>query len=173
MGHFAKLHANNEVKMVLVAEQEFIDTLPNPERYVKCSFNTQHGVHLEGGTPLRKNFPGRKFTYDPTRDAFIPPKPFDSWVLDEDKCDWLPPVTKPDDQGGRLDLETWWNESTQEWALTHPNVTWNAETNSYGGITSELGSWNESQSKWVYIDRDGNKMPTGYDFDAGEWVFEE
>jgi hypothetical protein len=78
--------------------------------WVRTSYNTQGGVHKLGGTPFRKNHAGIGFTYDETRDAFIPPQPFNSWTLNEDTCNWEAPVAYPDD--GK---EYKWNEETTSW----------------------------------------------------------
>ena len=78
--------------------------------WVRTSYNTQGGVHKLGGTPFRKNHAGIGFTYDETRDAFIPPQPFNSWTLNEDTCQWKAPSAKPDD--GKL-YE--WNKETKSW----------------------------------------------------------
>jgi len=98
MSHFAKIE-NNIVTQVIVAEQDFIDTgiLGDPSQWIQTSYNTYGGVHLNGGTPFRKNFAGVGDTYDSTRDAFIPPRPFQSWILDEETCQWVPPVDYPTD----------------------------------------------------------------------------
>lgn len=96
MSHFAEVIAK-KVTRVIVAEQDFINILPNPTEWIQTSYNTRGGVHLLGGTPLRKNFAGIGFTYDPeVRDAFVPPKPFDSWTLNEDTCLWVSPVPYPE-----------------------------------------------------------------------------
>ena len=110
MAHFARVE-NGIVKQVIVAEQDFIDNLvyDKPGEWIQTSYNTYGGVHELGGTPLRKNFAGKGFTYDRTRDAFIPPKPYDSWTLNEDTCLWEPPVASP--ETGLYD----WNEETQTW----------------------------------------------------------
>ena len=115
MAHFAKVE-NGIVTQVIVAEQEFINSgaVGNPENWIQTSYNTYGGVHLLGGTPLRKNFAGIGFSYNTEIDAFIPPKPleYESWVLNEEKCIWEPPVERPDD--GNL---YYWNEELLEWAL--------------------------------------------------------
>lgn len=113
MAHFAKIE-NGIVTMVIVAEQEYIDSLSEKEFYIQTSYNTYQGVHNLGGTPLRKNFAGIGFTYDKIRDAFIPPKPlsYPSWVLDEEKCIWVPPIPYPDDENPYK-----WNEETQNWDI--------------------------------------------------------
>lgn len=86
MAHYAKIE-NDIVVQVIVAEQDFIDTLDG--EWVQTSYNTIGGVHTLGGTPLRKNYAGFGYTYDRIRDAFIPPKPSEDAVLDEDTCLWI------------------------------------------------------------------------------------
>ena len=76
----------------------------------RTSYNTSGGVHKLGGTPFRKNYAGKGYTFDEARDAFIPPKPYDSWALDEDTCQWKAPTAMPDD-GKRYN----WNEDTTSW----------------------------------------------------------
>ena len=113
MAHFAKVKDGIVVK-VIVAEQEFVDNLVDhePGKWVQTSYNTQGGVHLLGGTPLRKNYAGVGYTYDHIRDAFIPPKPFDSWILNEDTCIYEPPTAYPED-----DKKYSWNEIDKSWDL--------------------------------------------------------
>ena len=96
MAHFAKVE-NGIVTQVIVAEQDFIDTGAAGNGWVQTSYNTYGGVHANGGTPLRKNYAGIGYTYDSQRDAFIPPKPYPSWVLLEDTCQWTAPVAYPTD----------------------------------------------------------------------------
>ena len=114
MSYFAKVNFKNNatVEDVIIAEKEFIDTLPVEEGvlWIKTSFNTLGGAHKTGGTPLRKNFAGIGYRYDATRDAFYVPQPFASWTLDEDTCYWNPPVAYPSD-GKFYD----WDENTTEW----------------------------------------------------------
>lgn len=111
MGHFAKVQ-NGIVTQVIVAEPEFFDTFvdSSPGEWVQTSYNTHGGVHANGGTPLRKNYAGIGFTYDKERDAFIPPKPFPSWVLNEDTCLWDAPIPYPQD-GKRYQ----WDEAALNW----------------------------------------------------------
>jgi len=78
----------------------------------RTSYNTSGGVHLQGGTPFRKNYAGIGYTYDFGRDAFIPPKSYDSWTLNENSCQWEAPTAYPDD-GNPYE----WNEGTQAWDL--------------------------------------------------------
>jgi hypothetical protein len=82
----------------------------SPGEWIQTSYNTHGGEHKLGGTPLRKNYAGIGFTYDRVKDAFIPPKPFASWVLNEDTCLWDAPVAMPDD--GKLYQ---WDEATTNW----------------------------------------------------------
>jgi hypothetical protein len=112
MSHFAKIEGGI-VTQVIVAEQDFINSgaVGNAADWVQTSYNTHAGQHPEG-RPLRKNYAGIGYSYDAGRDAFIPPKPHNSWVLDEDTCLWNAPVAYPTD-GNRYE----WNESTTSWDL--------------------------------------------------------
>jgi hypothetical protein len=110
MAHFAKV-VNGIVTQVIVAEPEFFDTFvdSSPGEWIQTSYNTYGGQHPEG-RPLRKNYAGIGYTYDKERDAFIPPKPFDSWVLNEETCQWNAPVDYPSD--GK---EYIWNDEQVNW----------------------------------------------------------
>ena len=122
MAHYAFLDENNIVVEVIVGreENEIVDEITDWEEYYssfrglvckRTSYNTHGGIHLYGGTPFRKNYAGVGHTYDAVRDAFIPPKPFDSWVLNETTCAWDPPIPRPED-----DTQIWrWNETEQKW----------------------------------------------------------
>jgi hypothetical protein len=112
MAHFAQIDENNIVTQVLVIEQDVVDTglFGEPRSFIQTSYNTYGGVHRLGGTPLRKNYAGIGYTYDAMRDAFVPPKPFNSWVLNEDTCQWNAPVAMPQD-----DKVYTWNEETLSW----------------------------------------------------------
>jgi hypothetical protein len=128
MASFAKIGLNNKVIEVLSVvnevlhdsngvEQEaigidFLTKLTGYPVWKQTSYNTHGGVHSSGGIPLRKNQAGIGYTYDEDRDAFIPPKPFKSWILNEDTCLWNAPVTYPTN-GGRYN----WNEQNQYWDL--------------------------------------------------------
>jgi len=122
MAHFAKVN-NGIVEQVIVAEPEFFQTFvdSSPGTWIQTSYNTRGGVHYDPETrqpstdqskALRKNYAGIGFTYDAQRDAFIEPKPFESWTLNETSCLWEPPVAMPDDE----QLYTW-NETEQRWDL--------------------------------------------------------
>ena len=76
----------------------------------RTSYNTIGGVHQNGGTPFRKNYPRIGDTYDPVRDAFYAPQVYDSWSLDEDSCLWIPPIEQPNDGNSYL-----WDEENQTW----------------------------------------------------------
>jgi hypothetical protein len=88
MSHFAQV-IDTIVQQVIVAEQDYIDTLPDSNDWIQTSYNTRWGQHLLGGTPLRKNFAGIGDTYDPDRDAFIPRKPDVPCYWDEFACAWI------------------------------------------------------------------------------------
>lgn len=109
MSHFAKVNAYGIVEQVIVAEQDFIDTLPDATSWVQTSYNTYGGQHPEG-RPLRKNYAGIGFRYDPTLDAFISPKPLASWILNEQTCLWEAPTAMPTD-----DKKYSWNEEQLNW----------------------------------------------------------
>lgn len=122
MSHFAKIE-NNIVTQVIVAEQDFIDTQEGT--WVQTSYNTRGGIHYQpnSNTPsedqskaLRKNYAGIGWTYDTTRDAFIPPKPYESWSLNETTCLWEAPVPRPTDGQRYL-----WNENDLTWDLSPQN----------------------------------------------------
>ena len=110
MSHFAKV-CDGKVIQVIVAEQEFFTTFvdTSPGEWIQTSYNTRGGQHPEG-RPLRKNYAGIGFTYDREKDAFIPPKPYASWLLDEETCLWNPPTPMPVD--GK---EYMWDEPTLSW----------------------------------------------------------
>jgi hypothetical protein len=120
MSHFAKC-VDGTVVQVIVAEPEFFETFvdSSPGEWIQGSYNTRGGVHYnpETGEPsedqtkaLRKNYPGIGFTYDRERDAFIPPKPFASWTLNEESCLWEAPVAYPTDGKHYT-----WDEATTAW----------------------------------------------------------
>lgn len=112
MSHFAKIDENNIVTQVIVVEQDVLDTglFGEPNSWIQTSYNTYGGVHLLGGTPLRKNYAGIGFKYDSNKDAFLPPQPFASWVLDDETCLWQAPTVMPSD--GKLYR---WDEETLSW----------------------------------------------------------
>ena len=120
MAHYAFLNMQNIVTEVIVGKEE-TDGVINWEMHYgnireqvckRTSYNTQGGVHSGDGIPYRKNYAGVGYTYDETRDAFIPPKPYDSWTLNETSCTWQAPTAYPDD-----DQMYTWNEETTSWDL--------------------------------------------------------
>jgi hypothetical protein len=119
MAHFAEIDENNIVTRVLVVDdanendgQTFLaETLGLGGTWIKTSYNTIAGAHSNGGTPLRKNYAGIGYTYDSVRDAFYAPKPFASWILDEETCLWNAPTPKPVEEGKSFR----WNEDTTSW----------------------------------------------------------
>jgi hypothetical protein len=116
MSHFAKVE-NGTVTQVIVAEQDVIDSGLFGTGWVQTSYNTQAGVHLLGGTPLRKNYAGIGYTYDEERDAFYAPQPYPSWTLNETSCTWEAPVAMPVVEGKMYV----WDEPTVDWVeLTTP-----------------------------------------------------
>ena len=118
MAHYAFLDENNMVTEVIVGKDEGEDDVDWEQHYGqfrgqmcrRTSYNTQGGTHLLGGTPFRKNYAGIGYTYDAERDAFIPPRPYASWILDDNTCDWQPPVAYPTDGQPYV-----WDETTQTW----------------------------------------------------------
>jgi hypothetical protein len=146
MASFAKIGLNNKVIEVLSVvnevlhdsngvEQEvigidFLTKLTGYPVWKQTSYNTHGGVHDNGGTPLRKNHAGIGYTYDETRDAFIPPKPFNSWILNENTCQWEAPTVYPetytlnlkDESNNNVKDRYYWNEQTLSWNLIQSNI---------------------------------------------------
>ena len=128
MASFAKLNSENIVEQVIsVNNNELLDNGIESEakgiafckslfgqetNWKQTSYNTYGGVHKLGGTPFRKNFAGINFNYDEQRNAFIPPKPYNSWILNEETCNWEAPISYPIDG-----QKYFWNEETQNWTL--------------------------------------------------------
>ena len=120
MAHYAFLDENNIVTEVIVGKDE-TDTTMNWEQHyaefrpgqrcLRTSYNTVGGVHTGGGTPFRKNYAGIGYSYDSDRDAFVPPKPYTSWTLNETTCNWESPVARPEVEGKYFT----WNEATTSW----------------------------------------------------------
>ncbi len=122
MSHWARLDDNNVVVQVIKGRQqsdgmEQVFSERTGQTWKQTSYNTRGGIHYTNGEPsadqtkaLRMNYAGRGFTYDADRDAFIPPKPYDSWVLDETTCLWVAPIDYPEDGG-----EYTWDEETGDW----------------------------------------------------------
>ena len=122
MAHYAKVNYGI-VEKVIVAESDFFKTFidSSPGSWIQTSYNTRGGIHYQPNSnipsedqskSLRKNYAGIGYTYDEDRDAFIPPKPFNSWILKETTCLWNAPVAYPTD-GKRYN----WNEEIKNWEL--------------------------------------------------------
>jgi|TARA_R110002124_G_scaffold61432_1_gene168294 hypothetical protein len=118
-----QLDENNNVIYVGVEQEskgvEFLKTLYKEPNAVwkQTSYNTSGGVHKLGGTPLRKNYASIGYTYDEDRDAFIAPKPYNSWIFNENTCLWEAPSAMPDDDNNYT-----WNESTTTWDIVEYNI---------------------------------------------------
>lgn len=118
MSHFAQIDDNNTVTQVIVIDQETLNTglWGDPARWIQTSYNTRGGIHYgpddqpDSGVALRKNYAGIGYLYDSVRDAFIPPRPYASWTLDETSCLWTAPVQYPTD--GRYYV---WDEQIVNW----------------------------------------------------------
>ena len=125
----------------------------------RTSYNTVGGVHQNGGTPFRKNYAGVGYTYDPVRDAFYAPQPYESWTLNEDTCLWEAPVEKPEG-------DYWWKEDTGEWVdylylsqpynsePPYPSWTWSTETGWTAPVEKVEGKdyWHEGEQVWTITD---------------------
>lgn len=116
MASYAKVE-NGKVTKVIKAETDFFETFvdSSPGEWIQTSYNTKGGEHLLGGTPLRKNFAGIGYTYDKTRDAFIPPQPYASWTLNETTCLWDPPIVKPNTGRYEWNEELYQSDNTKGW----------------------------------------------------------
>lgn len=126
MAHYAILDENNIVTNVIVGKDEN-DDIDWEQHYSsvvgrvckRTSYNTQAGVHKQGGIPFRKNYACIGYSYDTVKDAFIPPKPPGIYVLDESTCTWTRPIPYPSDGNNYL-----WNDSTESWEpMTDPGST--------------------------------------------------
>jgi hypothetical protein len=119
MAHFAQIDSNNKVTQVIKVDNaqenealNFITTQLGLEgTWIQTSYNTLAGKHMKGGTPFRKNYALIGSTYDAGRDAFIPPKLFSSWILDEETCNWIAPIPLPRGTDKRYK----WDESIVNW----------------------------------------------------------
>jgi hypothetical protein len=126
MAHYAFLDENNTVTEVIVGKEENEDNIDWEVHYgnfrgqtcKRTSYNTRAGVHTSDGTPFRKNYAGIGYTYDSERDAFIPPKPYASWQLNETSCIWEAPTPYPTDVGTEESPKRYvWDEETVSWTL--------------------------------------------------------
>ena len=174
----ASIDAEVQVKLeeLHVLPPEVIDNTVYWEGYYgkgglckRTSYNTVGGVHQNGGTPFRKNYAGVGYTYDPVRDAFYSPQPFESWSLNEESCLWECPVEKPEG-------EYWWKEDTTEWVdyeyfsepysyeYIYPSWIWNTSTGVYEPPIAEPDIedknsyiWSEENGAWMLWNDDTEK----------------
>ena len=123
----------------------------------RTSYNTAGGVHQNGGTPFRKNYAGVGYTYDPVKDAFYAPQPYESWTLNEDTCIWECPVERPEGE------DWWWKEDTTEWVdyiylsqpynsePPYPSWSWSTETGWTAPVEKVEGKdyWSEENQMWL------------------------
>lgn len=123
MAHFCKLGVGNIIERVEVVSNDIATTEQAGEEFLQnlykdravwkqTSYNTRGGEHLLGGTPFRKNFASIGMSYDQQRDAFIPIKPYNSWILNENTCQWEAPISYPNDGQNYT-----WNETSKTWDL--------------------------------------------------------
>ena len=141
----------------------------------RTSYNTIGGVHQNGGTPFRKNYAGVGYIYDPVRDAFYAPQPYESWTLNEDTCLWECPVERPEGQ------DWWWKKDTQEWVdyeyhskplysnSPFASWTWNTSTGVYDPPVAKPDNknfWHEGEQEWTTYEVFVNKP-----FDS--WVLKD
>jgi hypothetical protein len=143
MGHYAQIDENDIVVQVIVAKGDLVakGTFGDPSKWIKTSYNTTGGVHYtpdtivdgkhvpDGGVALRKNYAGKGFTYDHVRDAFIGQKPYPSWVLDEDTCQWKDPVEGRYNDRHLESTDPDWDPSTpitqfKNWVWDEPTTSW-------------------------------------------------
>jgi len=158
MAHFAKLGINSKVIGVEVVADadcknadniedetvgiQFLENIHGWPLWKKTSYNTQANIHSLGGTPFRKNYAGIGYTYDEDRDAFIPPKPYASWVVNETTCLWEAPVAYPSvieygDPAKKYEIS--WDETNTRWVATD--------------LETPTGNfrWDASASAWVAL----------------------
>ena len=159
MAHWARIDDNNIVDKVIVTEDDvekargwLSETFGG--RWLQTSYNTRKGIHLNGGTPFRGNFAGKGFYYDENLDAFLPPKEFESWILDADNYYWVAPVEQPSPLG-----ELFWNEEIKNWDKPEkyfPSWYWDDLTNRWTPpvpFPDDVSGmeWSEDLQNWVDI----------------------
>lgn len=169
MAHYAFLDENSIVTEVIVGidETELIEG-QDPETWYsnfrgqtckRTSYNTAAGEHRFGGTPYRKNYAGIGYSYDETRDAFIPPKPYNSWILNETTCIWESPIPYPDTLFIPEHYQQYnsysWNETLLDWELIPPFENWTLHTDGYYeapiSYPTDGGTyyWDGNENVWV------------------------
>lgn len=119
MAHYAFLDNDNVVTHVIVGcdedgvhDWELVYAQTVGQRCKRTSYNTRNNRHAGGGVPYRGNYAGVGYRYDDALDAFVPPKPYESWIFDETICDWIPPIARPDGAAW------FWNETLGQWVDT-------------------------------------------------------
>jgi len=113
MAHFAKIGVGNIVEQVIVVSNDVATTEQAGSDFINKLYNTRDvWKQTSYNNNIRKNFAGIGYQYDQTRDAFIPPKPFNSWILNEDTCTWKAPVNYPTDENSYK-----WNETNLSWDI--------------------------------------------------------
>lgn len=121
MAHFAKLGVGNIVEQVIVVSNDIATTEQAGSDFINKLYNTRDvWKQTSYNNNIRKNFAGIGYQYDQTRDAFIPPKPFNSWVLNEDTCRWEAPIPMPNDVSATKQYS--WNEQTLSWDIVQSNI---------------------------------------------------
>ena len=156
MAHYAKIGLNSKVMSVLVVDdadcqnadgieeeevgRQFLENCFGWPLWIKCSYNTYGNIHREGGTPFRKNYPGIGYTWDEDRDAFYAPKPYDSWVLNEETCLWEAPITYPS--------VTSYDDPAKEYSI----------------------SWDENNTRWVAYDQEDPSGFFEWDPNSLSWI---
>lgn len=156
MAHYAKIGLNSKVMSVLVVAdadcqnangieeeevgRQFLENVFGWPLWIKCSYNTHGGIHKQGGTPFRKNYPGVGYIWDEERDAFYAPKPFDSWILNEETCLWEAPVASP--------TITTYGDSETEYDI----------------------SWDEDNLRWIATDQEDPQEPFRWDVNTSSWI---
>ena len=175
MGHFALLNSENIVTFVTVSRDEDDNreleiSQQTGDKYRRTSYNTRGGIHYQAdnNTPsidqskaFRKNYAGLGYSYDEQRDAFIPPKPYPSWLLDEFSCLWDSPIPYPDITNIPLPYQIYnryfWNEEIVNWELQKPFESWQLIEDSYYISPTPYPTdgnnyyWNEETLNWELI----------------------
>ena len=175
MGHFALLNSENIVTFVTVSRddddnRELEISQQTGDKYRRTSYNTRGGIHYQAdnNTPsidqtkaFRKNYAGLGYSYDEQRDAFIPPKPYPSWILDEFSCLWDSPIPYPDITNIPLPYQIYnryfWNEEIVNWELQKPFESWQLIEDSYYISPTPYPTdgnnyyWNEETLNWELI----------------------
>ena len=152
MAHFAEIDSSNTVIRVIVIDdsqqangEAFCQAITGSSNtWLQTSYNTIANTHLKGGTPFRKNYASIGHTYHTRLDAFIPPKKFPSWVLDEETGTWVAPKPRPEPLPfGTINKSIRWNESVNDWVVVDDDIKVGFGQTAY---------FDELQCKWVVVD---------------------